>query len=206
MNGKKSARTTLILVLLYLAFISTYTETASSGAAQPKHWAGLVVQFGDGSYITRCIPFAEDSISGLELLMRSGLSIVTWGGAVCRIEQDGCDYPTMPCFCQCTGAQCLYWSYWHWRDGRWVYSQVGSADYQVRHGDIEGWSWSEGQPPPVVPFEQICPPESVAILEQAHTATGIDRSAMLVQYAAFVLMTAVLVGSFFFLQKRQRER
>jgi len=74
-----------------------------------------------------------------------------WGSAVCRIEAQGCAYPAEPCFCQCRGAPCAYWSYWHWQAGRWTYSQVGAASHQVHDGDIEGWAWSDGQPPSVTP-------------------------------------------------------
>lgn len=220
MNGNKLARTMLILALLCLLSIFAYPGTAISGASQTRQRAGLVVQFSDGSYITRCISFTEDSINGLELLMRSGLHVVTWGGAVCRIEQDGCDYPTVPCFCQCSGAQCLYWSYWHWREGRWIYSQVGSADYQVHDGDLEGWAWSNGQPPPVVPVEQICAPglpattpiiphtseaTEVATTNQPSAATGLNQDAILEQYAIFVFMAAILAAGFLFLRKRRWE-
>ena len=205
MNGNKWALAILALAVVTIA-ITYYAATTAAAASQPSHRAGLVIQLGDGSYITRCIPFAGDSISGLELLMRSGLHVVTWGGAVCRIDQDGCDYPTEPCFCQCRGAKCLYWSYWHWREGRWVYSQVGAADYLVRDGDIEGWAWSNGQPPPAVPVEQICALGVAATANQPVATAGDSRSTGLVQYAAFALMTAVLVGSFFFLHQRRRER
>lgn len=202
MNGNKWALVTLTLVLISF-FVSHDAASLATAASQPSHRAGLVIQFGDGSYITRCIPFAGDSISGLELLMRSGLNVVTWGGAVCRIEQDGCDYPTEPCFCQCRGAQCLYWSYWHWREGHWVYAQVGAADHQVRDGDIEGWAWSNGQPPPIVPVEQVCGSDSTTATNP--TTTEVSQSAMLLQYAVFVLMAAALASGFFLLQKRRWE-
>lgn len=201
MKGNKLALAGLALSTI--VFVFYYPATAISVASQPSHRAGLVIRFGDGSYITRCIPFAEDSISGLELLMRSGLDVVMWGGAVCRIEQYGCEYPAEPCFCQCMGGKCLYWSYWHWHDGRWIYSQVGSADYRVRDGDMEGWAWSNGQPPPVVPVEQVCSPDSAAATNP--TNTEISKSAMLLQYAVFVLMAAVLASGFFLLQKRRWE-
>ncbi len=203
MNDNKWALAILALALTTLLFVSRHAVTLASAASPPSHRAGLVIQFSDGSYITRCISFAGDSVSGLELLMHSGLDVVTWGGAVCRIEQDGCAYPTEPCFCQCRGSECLYWSYWHWREGRWVYSSVGSADYLVRNGDIEGWAWSNGQPPPAVPIEQVCSADSSTATNPQ--TTGGSQSAMLLQYAAFVLMTGGLVSGFFFLQKRRQE-
>lgn len=204
MNGNKWALAILTLVLISFLCVSHHAAMLASAASQLSHRAGLVIQFGDGSHITRCISFTGDSISGLELLMRSGLDVVTWGGAVCRIEQYGCEHPAEPCFCQCKGAKCLYWSYWHWREGRWVYSSVGSADYLVRDGDIEGWAWSNGQPPPVVSIDQVCSPHSTATASQ--TARQVSQSAMLLQYAAFVFMTVVLASGFLFLQKHRWER
>lgn len=211
----------LTLVAVCLGAVSTRTDAATPAVSQTTRRAGLFVQFGDGSYVMRCISFSEESISGLDLLARSGLDIATWGSAVCRIEQSGCDYPAAPCFCQCQGAPCFYWSYWHWRDGRWVYSQVGAADYQVHDGDVEGWTWGDGKPPQVVPFEQIClsaetpagtttlRPASVATetREPASTPTAqtapTGESAPLGQYAVFAVMAAVLIGGLFLRRRKE---
>ena len=116
-----------------------------------EHRAVLIVQFDEGQSQQMYIAFGEETLSGLDLLNRSGLKLSMWGSAVCRIEAQGCAYPVEPCFCQCRGAPCAYWSYWHWQAGRWVYSQVGAASHQVHDGDIEGWAWSDGQPPSVTP-------------------------------------------------------
>ena len=116
-----------------------------------EHKAVLIVQFGAGQSQQMTIAFGEETLSGLDLLTRSGLKLSMWGSAVCRIEAQGCAYPLEPCFCQCRGAPCAYWSYWHWQAGRWVYSPVGAASHQVHDGDIEGWAWSDGQPPSVTP-------------------------------------------------------
>jgi len=116
-----------------------------------EHKAVLIVQFDEGQSQQMYIAFGEETLSGLDLLTRSGLKLSMWGSAVCRIEAQGCAYPVEPCFCQCRGTPCAYWSYWHWQAGRWAYSQVGAASHQVHDGDIEGWAWSDGQPPSVTP-------------------------------------------------------
>lgn len=138
--------------------------------ANSPNRAGLVIRYGDGSMWTKCIEFSEPELTGLELLLRSGLRIVTeeggpFGSAVCKIEQDGCDYPLDDCFCKCMGADCTYWAYYHLRpNGTWEYSTVGASSYIVHHGDVEGWSWGpgtygeHGTEPPVIRFEQICAP------------------------------------------------
>jgi hypothetical protein len=114
------------------------------------------VRFGDGSLTTRCVEFSGATISGYDLLTRSGLDIVAafdsgQGAAICSIEGTGC--PAESCL---TCDMPNYWSYWHLQDGAWVYSQAGASGYTVRDGDVEGWRWGSGGSPPVVPFDQIC--------------------------------------------------
>ncbi len=126
--------------------------------AQETNRIGLVVRFGDGSLITRCIEFGESEISGYDVLMRSGLTVVAaydsgQGTAICKIEHEGC--PAEACL---TCAYPNYWSYWHLVNGDWAYSQVGAGGHTVHPGDVEGWSWGTGDPPPVVSFDQICAP------------------------------------------------
>ena len=73
------------------------------------HRAGLVVTFGDRHSELFCIEFTEDSITGLELLRRSGLPLVTsgmggLGGAVCSIGGEGSSDPSN-CFCRVPAAR-----------------------------------------------------------------------------------------------------
>ncbi|HID24016.1 MAG TPA: hypothetical protein EYP14_16665, partial [Planctomycetaceae bacterium] len=78
----------------------------------PPHRAGLIVVHGDGRVVTRCVPFDEETLTGADLLARSGLSVTfaAYGGlgqAVCAIDGEGC--PAEDCFCRCKGASCAYW-------------------------------------------------------------------------------------------------
>ena len=134
--------------------------SSHSARAQVPNRVGLVVVHGNGATITRCIEFTEGEISGYDVLQRSGLSVTAYesamGVAICAIDGEGCGSDN--CFCQCQGGTCTYWTYWHLSGGNWVYSNVGAALHRVHNGDVEGWRWSDGAPPLVVPFEQICPP------------------------------------------------
>jgi hypothetical protein len=124
--------------------------------AQQPNRVGLVVRFGDGSAITRCVEFSEPEITGYDVLERSGLDIVAafdsgMGAAVCAIEGTGC-----------SAEECLtcsypnYWSYWYLNSGSWVYSPAGASVHKVHDGDVEGWSWGIGEPPPAASFDQVC--------------------------------------------------
>jgi hypothetical protein len=124
--------------------------------ADESNLAGLVVEFGDGQVVTRCVTFDEDQISGAELLVRSGLQMVvdassSMGLTVCQIEGEGCAYPAEACFCQCMGGgECIYWNYYYRDPGEtdWIYSPLGAAARQVRHGSVEVWVWGDGDTPP----------------------------------------------------------
>ncbi len=131
-------------------------------ASEGEHHAGLVVAFGDGQVITRCVGFDEPTISGYELLQRAGLTLDVAvsgpGAAICSIEGKGC--PASDCFCHFPPD---YWSYWHLEGGNWRYSNVGASGYAVGEGAVDGWIWGDASvPPPVIPFTAICAPPPTA--------------------------------------------
>lgn len=137
--------------------------------------AALVVSFGNGIVQSRCVAFPEASITGQDLLLRSGLGPVTSPeGAVCAIEGQGC--PPDDCFCACPFPDCEYWAYYHWQGGNWVYSNIGAFAHAVTDGALEGWSWGEGdftqaEPPPVIAYEDICPAAAPATATPTATPT-----------------------------------
>jgi len=154
-----------ILLLLPLLLLPHTPVSAQSGPTR----AAIVVRYPNGDVWQSCVQFSEPTITGDELLRRSGLSIVSdfssgLGNAVCSINGSGCSYPTEDCFCRCQGVECEYWAYFHWVDGGWQYSQMGAGGYQVTDGALEGWAWgpgsfgSSGTQPPQVAFSDICPP------------------------------------------------
>jgi hypothetical protein len=150
--------------------------------AQSPNRAGLVVGKGDGSLVTRCVEFAEEELSGYDLLIRSGLQVVAtqsggMGVLICEIDGQGC--PASNCWCKCSGSTCTYWSYWHLDGGEWSYAFMGALSRRVRSGDVDGWMWGVGDPPPALSFEQICalpvtlplPPTVTPTILPAHTPT-----------------------------------
>lgn len=150
--------------IVALSLVLTVLLAAPVGAQQPDpHRAGLVVVHGDGRVISACVTFSEESISGAELLRRSGLDVALtgYGGlgyGVCAIGGEGCP-ARQDCFCQCRGNPCAYWVYSHRRsDGSWSISGTGASGWQVHDGDVDGWVWGDGSTtPPVVTFDEICP-------------------------------------------------
>jgi hypothetical protein len=161
----RRSRKTSRIVLLFGLLAALIALLGGKAAADGPGRAGIVVSFGDGRTSAACIEFAEDEITGAELLKRSGLPLVVAGGpggaAVCKISDVGCDNPG-DCFCACNGADCRYWAYYTLEAGAWKYSNVGSSQRKVTMGDIDGWAWGsgkagEGAQPELLTFDQICP-------------------------------------------------
>ena len=137
--------------------------------------AGLIVVHGDGNTLTRCVDLPAASISGVELLVSSGLDLNLdasggMGAAICRVDGEGCTHPQDECFCQCQAAPCFYWSDWQRSGDSWVYSGLGASNTTVHDGSLEAWVWNTGtigrsadHEPPSLRFEDVCaPPEPAA--------------------------------------------
>ncbi len=157
------------LVGLLVALLWLTGTVRPVAATEGPHRAGLIVVHGDGRTIQQCVAFAEETVTGITLLERSGLDLNVdpsnaIGIAVCRIDNEGCSYPRQSCFCQCIGASCIYWSYWLLTaDGRWTYSNLGASNRIVRDGDVDAWVWgaatnATAKQLPAVRFADICAP------------------------------------------------
>ena len=149
-------RISFVLITLIAAVL-----TPAPGQTQGPNRAGLVVQFPDGRVETACIAFSEDKLAGIDLLGRSDLPTILdystgLGAKVCKIGDTGCNYPSEDCWCQCQGSPCAYWNYWLLKNGQWTYSPLGAGSRRLGDGDVDGWAWGDGQPPPHISLDEIC--------------------------------------------------
>ncbi len=135
---------------------------AGSGSNQ----AGLLVTFGDGTSQSVCVAFDDESISGYQLLVDSGLGIITqdFGGslgqALCKItsgsESDGCDYPNQDCFCD---RPTNSWVFFVPDSGQtsWSVSQTSISSTNVSNGRAQAQLWGDdSRSPPSCFFADIC--------------------------------------------------
>jgi hypothetical protein len=197
-------RLTALLLLAVVAF----PWATMAGAQDGDNRAALVVRYEDGSVETKCVAYSEPTITGEELLQRSGLTAVIdynalAGGAVCSINGLGCS--VQDCFCRCQGADCRYWAYYHWVDGGWQYSQLGASSFLIKNGSLEGWSWgpgnfSSGTEPPVVRFEEICTGAQVAT---PAANAGAGGPASWLGYVGFVVAMVALLGAGLLVTRRR---
>jgi hypothetical protein len=168
----KRTITGLLALLTILAISAAWAAPVTRVLAEDTQRVGLVIKFSDGSVFTDCVDYTGPDMTGEDVLDQSGLSLVkdfSYGGlgaAICKIEEDGCNYPSQNCFCQCAGSEsCIYWAYYHLDQGKnkWVYSGMGASGHTVQAGDVEGWAWGAGTTvestvkPPLRSFEQLCP-------------------------------------------------
>ena len=166
-------RTTVSLALwgLVVLLIGAIVGVGATSGQEPNH-ASLVVVYPDGRVETMCVEFDEETISGAELLRRSGLSVVFSGSGglgegVCRINDTGCSDPGN-CFCQCSGGDCAYWSYFALNDDReWQFQQIGASQRTLRDGDVDAWIWGSGRAPPAgAELAEQCAEEEQEIAEE----------------------------------------
>ncbi len=96
-----------LALLLPAAILAALASLAPRGAGRARlrrrglAHAALVVEHGDGSVVTRCVAFDASSVSGEELLDRSGVawSSQTFGGfgdAVCALDGEPARYVDCP--------------------------------------------------------------------------------------------------------------
>ena len=126
--------------------------------AQDAGNSGLILRYPDGQVETYCVAVPVEGLTALEQLQRAGLPLrlemMGNGAAICAIRDQGCTDPAAPCFCQCQGADCRYWTFYHWQGERWVAAVLGASNYTVRPGGVAGWGW--GAPPPAPSGEALC--------------------------------------------------
>lgn len=186
-------------------------------------YAGIVIRPGDGTVLYAYVP-VDGPVSGIELLRRSGVSLVTvgFGGlgeGVCQIEQTGCDLGSCRArVCQTGDRDSPYWRYFQ-QDvtGMWVASPLGGGATKVEPGEVDGWSWSPDEANlPTIDIGDIPRLAGAgAAPDEAHYARY-DASGNLVEQAttvelekrsyAFVLVVLAVVASFAIVLKQRRSR
>jgi hypothetical protein len=184
------AAITPVLASLTLVGSATKLGPSVAGCAQAAtvHHAALIVEHsagsghGAGPVIKACVSFTEDSITGDQLLTRSGVEFGRddSGQAVCQIDSE----PTMyqP---HCLTANKPYWAMYVSRGGgSWTYSSLGFTTQVFRDGDAEGFRFegqSDGTAPPspsgVCPVSTSPTPAATRAATPAPARTAVAPSA-----------------------------
>jgi hypothetical protein len=111
--------------------------------------AALVIDHSDGTRIIKKVEFYGETITGVQLLEKSGFNIILYdagfGMAVCAIDNEGQNADN--CFGDPKGR---YWGINLLIGNSWEASMVGASDLIVYHQDVHGYlfgTWGTVQPP-----------------------------------------------------------
>jgi len=139
-----------VAILAALASLAPVALVVPVCAAAGSNHAAVVVEHGDGSVVTRCVAFDTDSISGDELLNRSGLAwsaqtFGSFGDAVCALDGEPAQYV------ECLGKD-RYWAVFVARTGgSWQLASVGISTMTLHDGDAEGFRYVPASGVPTAP-------------------------------------------------------
>ncbi len=188
---------------LLLKPLPLQTDANSSG----ENTAGLVVRHGNGTLLYTHVTFDEETISGEDLLTRSGLDVAMapfggLGGAVCSIDGEGCSSDN--CFCHSYSSPSFYWHYYVLENGEWVEHPSGPSSRQLSDGAVDGWSWTAGEPElPTTSIEQVVS-ASGTTGQAINDATGDDGNASTYLVFAGMATLILIVGGFALARQRPR--
>lgn len=171
-----------ILFLVTLLFAFGYVAQLGADAQESLSYAGIVIRPGDGTVTYVYVPL-DEPVSGIELLRRSGVSLVTigFGGlgeGVCQIEETGCEVgPCRTRLCQTGDRESPYWRYFQSdENGEWVASPLGGSATTVAPGEVDGWSWT--------PAEALLPGVAIGDIPRLAGVDGESGEAHFARYDA----------------------
>jgi hypothetical protein len=133
-----------------LASLAPGSPLVSSCAGAGSGHAALVVEHGDGSVLTRCVAFGTATVTGEQLLNKSGVAwsgqtFGSYGAAVCAMDAEPAHYTTCP-------GQDYYWAVFVSRGrGAWQLSSIGISSLTLGDGDAEGFRYVRSVGTPAVP-------------------------------------------------------
>jgi hypothetical protein len=137
-----------------------------ASAATGDHRAAVVVS-ANGTVVRKVVTFRSDSIGGLEALRSAGFDPVVYGfsglgAAICALHVPP-QGPVIGCPADNTCLTCaspIYWSYHEAPSGTSTFhiSRAGASNTRVRDGDVEGWKWGSGDPPPYTSVASLTGP------------------------------------------------
>jgi hypothetical protein len=110
-----------------------------------ENYAAIIIDPGNGDVQTACVSFDEVSISGLELLERSGFSYET--------DQDG--FLNSILEISNPEGETNYWSYWYWDGREWQFHNIGASNSVVTAGTVEAWHFTSWEQFPSLPSKYI---------------------------------------------------
>jgi hypothetical protein len=177
----------LLVSLLVLAIGFGKDWATASAQADDINVAGIVIDYGNGERSYALVPFADETVSGIDLLHKSGLPLLTiefgaMGEGVCVIEDTGCDLSACRArLCQTGDPESPFWQYVRSDGtGMWEFAALGASSSKVGDGDVDGWFWTGTKPhPEAVSLDDVASELDVNMEEyRTGAATSLEALAM----------------------------
>lgn len=149
------------------ALVPLKMAVAAADSVGNDVYVAVVVDFGNGTTKTWCVPVASNARDTDALATAVGSSNVSYAssGLLCAID----NYPAngvQNCGQSVGNGDYDFWSYWHGSTGQWSYANNGPAGQSVSNppDDVEGWKFQMNEPassndptPGAAPsYAQIC--------------------------------------------------
>ncbi len=137
------------LGLLYTTLVAALLLGSGPALAQEEPGqVGVIVQFGDGTTLTRYLEL-NTPVDRLTALEATGLSRETAfaGDAVCRIEEEGCPGTDTDCWCECPftpDEPCTFWIYFPMNENGDGWGDMNTWPLpELEGGHVSAWVWGE---------------------------------------------------------------
>jgi hypothetical protein len=185
---------------------SQVAACASTTSSTPH--AGLVIATGTRT-TSYCVALDAPKVNGIDLIELAadqyGLDFrLGFGGkAVCMLADVGAEGE------DCFGAYPDYWGYFH-ADGSadWTWASSGAADHSIGDGDMDGWSWGDGDsatthiPPPAMTIQDVCAADVPTLA--GGVSSGASGGPPVGSIFALGLTALLVAGGWFTLRRRRR--
>lgn len=145
----RAGRSLLAGLVLTVLALGGAVGAAPFSAADPGAAASCMGQGGIYVYIyyqdNEVTEGCTHSSTGYSRISDISSVEATSTGFICRIGGKPANGP-----CKVDSTTQVYWTYWWWRNGSWVYATTGGG-YRGIAGTAEAWNYSAGAVPPIVP-------------------------------------------------------
>lgn len=172
--------------------------TVAASAAPAAKCVGLVVDSGQGSTKTGCVPY-QSGITGADLLKKTGHKVgYESNGLLCQID----GYPK-----ECKTDNTHYWSYYIRPAGKtsWTYANKGPTTQKAQAGEIEAFVYQNGKSrkPGAISYATLAKAHATSTsASSTKSDSGGSNTGLIVGIVVAVVIVLAAAGTFVMRRRR----